>query len=80
MGNVTDIIAAIVAIIAAIGGLAVGNIWGRVKGERTGWQAANAERMRENAKRMEQGREAVMDGRASGDSPDDRVRKNDGAW
>lgn len=76
----TDIIAAIVAIIAAIGGLAVGSIWGRIKGERTGWQAANTQRMQENAKKMEQGREAVGDGRASGDSPDDRVRKNDGAW
>ena len=76
----TDIIAAALAILAALGGAFIGQLWGRVKGERAGWQAANAERMRENAERMQKGREAVGDGRASGDSPDDRVRKNDGAW
>ena len=36
----SDIIAAALAILAALGGAFIGQLWGRVKGERTGWNSA----------------------------------------
>lgn len=41
---------------------------------------AEHDQMQDTIERTQQGAEAVRDGRASGDSPDDRVRKNDGQW
>lgn len=33
-----------------------------------------------DAEAIDKGRKAVLDGRNSGDTPDERVRKNDGRW
>ncbi|HEV8033409.1 hypothetical protein [Yoonia sp.] len=47
------------------------------------WQGAKSERNKRNAdeiKAQERGRQAVRDGRASGNTPDERVRNNDGMW
>jgi hypothetical protein len=38
------------------------------------------DQLQDSVERQERGEKAVRDGRASGDSPADRVRKNDGAW
>lgn len=52
----------------------------RRKQFKKGQEATKAEANQDALDRTEQGRAAVRDGRASGDSPVDRLRENDGQW
>ena len=47
---------------------------------KSGKEAAENDALKDLNKRMEQGRDAVRDGRDSGLSPDERVRRNDGRF
>ena len=49
-------------------------------GMRTGASKEKDKRNADELKSLEKGRKAVRDGRASGKSPDERVRRNDGMW
>ena len=63
-------------IIAGVGAVIAALVLGR-------WQGATNAKDKQNADELEaldKGRKAVRDGRASGDTPDQRVRKNDGLW
>ena len=63
-------------ILAGIGAVIGALVLGR-------WQGATKAKDKQNAdelKALDKGRKAVRDGRASGDTPDQRVRKNDGLW
>lgn len=45
-----------------------------------GRKSKDKDSAKETIKAQEKGREAVARGRASGDTPDQRVRDNDGRW
>ena len=69
LGPLGGILAGAAAVVAAL-------VLGR-------WQGAQNERNNRNADELEaqeRGRKAVRDGRASGNTPDERVRNNDGMW
>ena len=61
--------AALAAIIAAFG-----------LGQRSGEKKANGKASEKQIKQEKSGRDALRDGRDSGLSPDDRLRRNDGNW
>ena len=68
---------------AAMAGLAAvaGWIWAQLRKERKrGAEQQRASDAKETIKRVERGQQAVTRGRASGDSPADRLRRNDGKW
>lgn len=73
IGGLEILIGAVLAIIAAFfGGRWAGGVKERSKIER--------ERAKSHAEQAESGRKAVSNGRASGLSPDERLRANDGKW
>jgi len=45
-----------------------------------GRKEAESDAIRDAQERIERGRKAVNDGRASGNEPDQRLRDNDGRW
>lgn len=49
-------------------------------GRRSGVTAERRRNAEDQIDRAEKGRDAVRDGRASGKSPADRLRENDGKW
>ena len=69
----------LVAALGAVGGVFLGRVWGRVEGERAGKREAERNAMEYKNKRIVRGRDAVRDGRVTGD-PADRLRRNDGRW
>ena len=70
----------LVAALGAVGGVVLGRIWGRVEGRRTGKREAERDALEDSHERMERCRAAVVEGRAGGNDPADRLRQNDGAW
>ena len=72
----TRIKAWLAALALALGG--VWRIWRRGKAQ--GRVQARTEGLEDAAKRTEAGRAAVQRGRDSGGTPDERLRRNDGAW
>lgn len=72
-GNLEWIIGGVVAVL--------GFAWGFfAKGKRSGKKEIAHDILSDSAERQDKGRKAVRDGRASGGSPDDRVRSNDSKW
>jgi hypothetical protein len=69
----------LIAALGAVGGVVLGRIWGQVEGRRTGKREAERDAMEDKSERVWRGREAVRDGRGTGD-PADRLRRNDGHW
>jgi hypothetical protein len=68
---------------AAITGLAAiaAWVWRQIRrAEKVGEQKQRAKDAIETVKRVQRGQEAINRGRASGDSPADRLRRNDGKW
>jgi uncharacterized membrane-anchored protein YhcB (DUF1043 family) len=74
-----DLLIWLVAALGAVGGVVLGRIWGRAEGERAGKREAERDAMEDKSERVERGRNAVRDGRVTGD-PADRLRRNDGRW
>jgi len=66
--------------LGAVGGVVLGRLWGRVEGRRAGKREAERDALDDAYSRMERGRAAVVEGRAGGDDPAERLRRNDGAW
>lgn len=64
------------AILAVLGSVFLVVFWAFFKGRQSGTEA-NA---RETLDAIKKGRKAVAQGEASGETPDERVRRNDGAW
>ena len=62
----------------ATGAAALAMVW--LAGRRSAEREAEARAMRDALDRADAGRDAVIDGRASGESPEDRLRRNDGSW
>ena len=76
-GAILDLLLGPLGIAAsAIIGVVVAFMTGRSKGKKDEQNKA----MRQTQERVEKGRDAVRDGRASGDSPAERLRGNDGQW
>ena len=76
----TELLTAIGALVALFAGVATA-IWrARTTGRAQGRAQANTEAMRDAQERTERGRQAVQTGRASGGTPDERLRRNDGRW
>ena len=71
---------AIGAGLAAAGALAVWMWRALRKAKAQGAEQQRAEDAQETVKRVERGQQAINRGRASGDSPDQRLRNNDGKW
>ncbi|PRX29970.1 hypothetical protein SAMN05216257_10911 [Meinhardsimonia xiamenensis] len=61
-------------------GLLAGRLLGRAQGRREGRREAERDALEDMHERMERGRAAVAEGRAGGDDPAERLRRNDGAW
>ena len=83
----TDLINALWGPLGGVLAAALGvlGLWGKAAlGKRTarreGAEKQRAKDAKETIKRVERGQEAVTRGRSSGDSPDDRLRRNDGKW
>ena len=74
-----DFLIWLVAALGAVAGAVLGRVWGRVEGKRAGKREAERDAMEETIGRVERGREALRDGRDTGD-PAQRLRHNDGAW
>ena len=74
-----DLLIWLVATLVAVGGIVLGRVWGRAEGERAGKREAERDAMEDKGKRVERGRDAVRDGRVTGDAAD-RLRRNDGRW
>lgn len=74
-----DLLIWLMAALGAIGGVVLGRVWGRAEEERVGKREAERDAMEDESKRVESGRDAVRDGRGTGD-PADRLRRNDGRW
>ena len=74
-----DLLIWLVAALGAVGGVVFGRLWGRVEGKRAGKREAERDAMEDKSKRVERGRDAVRDGRGTGD-PAERLRRNDGRW
>jgi hypothetical protein len=74
-----DLLIWLVVGLGAVGGVALGRVWGRAEGEREGKDEAERDAMEDKNKRVERGRDAVLDGRGAGD-PADRLRRNDWRW
>jgi hypothetical protein len=72
----TDLLTLILGALAGLIALVV-TYW---RGRSDGRTKSQSEALKDAVDRTEQGRAAVRDGRASGDSPVDRLRKNDGKW
>ncbi len=66
--------------LGAVGGVVLGRLWGRFEGRRAGKREAERDALEDIHERMERGRAAVAEGRAGGDDPAERLRRNDGAW
>jgi uncharacterized membrane-anchored protein YhcB (DUF1043 family) len=76
----TDLLIWLLAALGAVGGIALGRFWGRVEGKRAGKREAERAAWEDSHERMERGRAAVAEGRAGGDDPAERLRRNDGRW
>ncbi|HBG98794.1 MAG: hypothetical protein JKP98_18775 [Rhodobacteraceae bacterium] len=74
-----DLLVWLVAALGSVGGVVLGRLWGRVEGKRAGKREAERDAMEDKSKRIERGRDAVRDGRVTGD-PAERLRRNDGRW
>jgi hypothetical protein len=74
-----DLLLWLVAALGAVGGAVLGRAWGRKEGEIAGKREAERDAMEDKSMRVERGRDAVRDGRNTGD-PADRLRRNDGRW
>ena len=75
------------ALFGPLGGILAGGaavvmalVLGRWQGGKRARDRATTEALRDAQDRQERGRQAVRDGRDSGGSPDERVRRNDGRW
>ena len=66
--------------VLALLGVVAGWFFGKRSGATEGQNKATTEALKDAAERQTKGQKAVRDGRASGDSPDQRVRNNDGGW
>ena len=69
-----------IELIGMIGAAVLAAVGAYFAGRQSGKQRQRNEQMRDTAQRQQAGREAVRNGRASGDSPDQRLRDNDGHW
>ena len=69
-----------IELIGMIGAAVLAAVGAYFAGRQSGKQGQRNEQMRDTAQRQQAGREAVRNGRASGDSPDQRLRDNDGHW
>jgi hypothetical protein len=72
-----DLLVWLVAALGSVGGVVLGRLWGRVEGKRAGKREAERDAMEDKSKRIERGRDAVRDGRVTGD-PAERLRRNAG--
>lgn len=70
----SDIIAAALAILAALGGAFIGQLWGRVKGERTGWNSAVNQMKATQDKAYRETRERIDNAPRATDADDARQR------
>jgi len=66
--------------IALAGGAIIAGLALFLRGMSFGKKEVKSDAAINDAKAVEEGREAVARGRASGDDPDKRVRDNDGRW
>ena len=85
--NMTDLINALWGPLGGVLAAALGvlGLWVKTALDKRGARKEGAEQQRakdavETAKRVQRGQDAISRGRSSGDSPDDRLRRNDGHW
>ena len=85
--NMTDLIGALWGPLGGVLAAALGvlGLWIKTAMDKRSARREGAEQQRakdaiETAKRFQRGQEAINRGRASGDSPADRLRRNDGKW
>ena len=70
----------VLAAAAGVLGLWVKSALDKRTARKEGAERQRAKDAKETLKRVERGQQAVTRGRASGDSPADRLRRNDGKW
>ncbi len=70
----------ITAILGGVAAALLAIIGALFKGKRDGYQKAKGNAAIQDQKAQERGRKAVSDGRRSGNTPDERLRRNDGRW
>jgi hypothetical protein len=75
-----DILTAAGALLAGLVALGLALYRARLRGLRDGRTTAQMEGLRDAAKRMDAGRQAVQRGRDSGGDVDSRLRGNDSKW
>lgn len=75
-----EMLTGIGALLALLAGVAAALWRARTQGRRQGRAQANEEALRDAHERTARGRATVSQGRASGGTPDERLRRNDGAW
>ena len=75
---ITGPLGAVLGGVAAILAVILARWQGRSQGRREGRKEAETDALRDTQDRVERGRKAVRDGR--GDSPADRLRRNDGRY
>jgi hypothetical protein len=75
-----DVMTALGALLAGLVALGLALYRARLRGLRDGRTDAINEGLRDAAKRMDQGRQAVQRGRDGGKPVDQRLRDNDGRW
>jgi len=73
-----EFLAWLMAVLGALGGLVLGRLWGRVEGKLQGKREAERDAYEQTLGKLEQGRQAVRDGRNA--DPAERLRRNDRAW
>lgn len=74
-----DLLIWLIAVVSAVGGLALGKYWGRADGMRASKKEADRDAMEKRVEHVKEGRRAVHDGRNVG-SPADRLHRNDRRW
>lgn len=75
-----ELLTQLAVLLGALVGLGLMLWWQRQKGREDAGKDIEREVLRDVQERTERGREAVSTGRASGATPDERLRRNDGAW
>ena len=66
--------------LAAAGAVVLAIAAAFLRGRAAGKQSARTEAIEDEHARMEAGRDAVRDGRSSGDDPERRIMRNDRRW
>lgn len=69
----------LVAVLGTVGGVVLGRVWGRMTAKRDGKREAERDALQDTSDRVARGRDALRDGRNTGD-PAQRLHDNDDAW